>query len=388
MTFSLLIGLKNNLAYTRYVYAQTRLLYPQLEIAFVSYNSTDGTHEWLDSLRDSYVRFHHEAVEKTLSDTYNKATELATSEYVIFAHNDMVLAPGFIEALERLQTENRVVSYTTVEPPIFAYDERPGKLVRDFGDDLDTFQRDAFFAFADQQQCDNRSADREVDARNKPSFFLSVSRRVLLGMGGLDPLFNPMFCEDDDLLLRFQLKGLEPVVSLNAICYHFVSKTSRFSVEYQQRTQQIEARSNRNFIRKWGFRNNGSVRHTYDVGLVVTNASADTLRQVEPWCRTVYTDADVDSYLLDEQLNTAIDLRKKFKRLADPITNGIIVTMNARRVPADSLESLPTVLFNRINTPPGLLKRLLTRVRFLFRRREVRIRIIDPASHERQLINR
>jgi GT2 family glycosyltransferase len=388
MTFSLLIGLKNNLAYTRYVYAQTRLLYPQLEIAFVSYNSTDGTHEWLDSLRDSYVRFHHEAVEKTLSDTYNKATELATSEYVIFAHNDMVLAPGFIEALERLQTENRVVSYTTVEPPIFAYDERPGKLVRDFGDNLDTFQRDAFFAFADQQQCDNRSADREVDARNKPSFFLSVSRRVLLGMGGLDPLFNPMFCEDDDLLLRFQLKGLEPVVSLNAICYHFVSKTSRFSVEYQQRTQQIEARSNRNFIRKWGFRNNGSVRHTYDVGLVVTNASADTLRQVEPWCRTVYTDADVDSYLLDEQLNTAIDLRKKFKRLTDPITNGIIVTMNARRVPADSLESLPTTLFNRINTPPGLLKRLLTRVRFLFRRREVRIRIIDPASHERQLINR
>ena len=57
-----------------------------------------------------------------------------------------------------------------------------------------------------------------------------------------------MFCEDDDLIKRFKLLGLELITSLDAICYHFVSKTSRFSDEYQNKTQQIEMNSNKNFI--------------------------------------------------------------------------------------------------------------------------------------------
>ncbi len=388
MTFSLLIGVKNNLAYTQYVYEQTRLIYPEVEIVFVSYGSTDGTHEWLDTLHDEHVRFYHEPVEKTLSDTYNKATQLATSAYVIFAHNDMVLAPGFLEALAQLQTDNRVISYTTVEPPIFADDDRPGKIVRDFGDGLDTFQRDAFFAFAGQQQRTNEQANRTVDPRNKLSFFLSVSRRVLLDMGGLDPLFNPMFCEDDDLLLRFQLKGLEPVVSLDAICYHFVSKTSRFSAEYQQRTQRIEAQSIRNFIRKWGFRNSGPVKHSYDIGLVLPNATMDVLRVVEPWCRTIYTNADVESFIREEQPLTSVDLRVKFKRLTEPITNDVVVRVNARHVSANGIESLPELIANRLNKPRSWLKRLVNVFYPTFHRQGMRIRIVNPRSHETQLINR
>ena len=388
MTFSLLIGVKNNLAYTQYVYAQTRLLYPQLEIVFVSYNSTDGTHEWLDTLHDEHLRFHHESVEKTLSDTYNKATQLATSTYVIFAHNDMVLAPGFLEALARLQTDNRVISYTTVEPPIFADDERPGKIIRDFGDGLATFQRDAFFAFAEQQQRLHQQANQTVDARNKLSFFLSVSRRVLLDMGGLDPLFNPMFCEDDDLLLRFQLKGLEPVVSLDAICYHFVSKTSRFSAEYQQRTQRIEAQSTRNFIRKWGFRNSGPVKRSYDIGLVLPDATTDVLRLVEPWCRTIYTNADIESFIREEQPLTSVDLRAKFKRLTALTTNDVVVRVKARHVSADGIEALPALISNRLTKPRSWLKRLVNVFYPTFHRHGMRIRIRKPQSHETQLINR
>lgn len=388
MTFSLLIGVKNNLAYTQHVYAQTRLLYPNLEIVFVSYGSTDGTHEWLATLRDEHIRFHYESVEKTLSDTYNKATQLATSTYVIFAHNDMVLAPGFLEALDGLQTDNRVVSYTTVEPPIFADDERPGKIVRDFGDGLATFQRDAFFAFAEEQQRDNQQANRTTDPRSRPSFFLSVSRRVLLDMGGLDPLFNPMFCEDDDLLLRFQLKGLEPVVSLNAICYHFVSKTSRFSQEYQQRTQQIEAQSNRNFIRKWGFRNSGPVKRSYDIGLVLPDATTDVLRVVEPWCRTIYTNAYIESFIREEQPLTNVDLQAKFKRLTAPVTNDVVVRVKARHVSADKMEALPALLVNKLTKPRSLLKRLVNVFYPTFHRQGMRIRIVRPRSYETKLINR
>ncbi|RYF50228.1 MAG: glycosyltransferase, partial [Cytophagaceae bacterium] len=137
MTFSLLVGLKNNLAYTQYFYTQTRLLYPTLELVFVSFNSIDGTHQWLDSLQDEHVTYYYEKRERTLSDTYNKCIELATSNYVVFAHNDMVLAPGFVEQLAALQTDQRVIFYTTIEPPVFADDPRPGKIVQNFGADID-----------------------------------------------------------------------------------------------------------------------------------------------------------------------------------------------------------------------------------------------------------
>ena len=47
---SLLVGLKNNLDYNKHFYDTTRELYPNVELCFVSYGSTDGTHEWLETL--------------------------------------------------------------------------------------------------------------------------------------------------------------------------------------------------------------------------------------------------------------------------------------------------------------------------------------------------
>ena len=54
---SLLVGLKNNLDYNKHFYLTTRELYPDVEICFVSYGSTDGTHEWLNSLNDKNFRY-------------------------------------------------------------------------------------------------------------------------------------------------------------------------------------------------------------------------------------------------------------------------------------------------------------------------------------------
>ena len=59
---SLLVGLKNNLDYNKHFYSTTRELYPEVEICFVSYGSTDGTHEWLNSLNDknsSFIKYSH-----------------------------------------------------------------------------------------------------------------------------------------------------------------------------------------------------------------------------------------------------------------------------------------------------------------------------------------
>ena len=231
MNISLLIGLKNNLDYNKHFYATTRELYPEVELCFVSYGSTDGTHEWLETLADNNLKYFYSAEEKTFADTFNKAADLATKDYVAYLHNDIVLAPGFIENLEKHVSMTNVVSYTTIEPPIFAGHERPGKLIHDLGTELETFDKGALYAYAETQKS-------KYTNKTEPgiTFFMCMPRIKLLEIGGLDNLFNPMFCEDDDLIRRWALLGMNCFTALDAICYHFVSKTSRFSEEYQNRT--------------------------------------------------------------------------------------------------------------------------------------------------------
>ena len=59
MNISLLVGLKNNLDYSKHFYTTSRSLYPNVEICFVSYGSTDGSHEWLESLQDINVKWYY-----------------------------------------------------------------------------------------------------------------------------------------------------------------------------------------------------------------------------------------------------------------------------------------------------------------------------------------
>jgi len=304
---SLLVGLKNNLDYNKHFYITTRELYPYVEICFVSYGSTDGTHEWLESLSDNNLKYFYSAENKTFSDTFNKATELATKEYVAYLHNDIVLAPGFIENLEKHVSPDNIVSYTTIEPPIFAGHERPGKLIHDLGTSLETFDKDALYEYVDAQR--SKYADK---TETGITFFMCMPRIKLLDIGGMDNLFNPMFCEDDDLIRRWKMLGMNCFTALDAICYHFVSKTSRFSEEYQTRTQQIELESNRNYIRKWGTRSDAP---KYNIGIQVTNCTLPVLELLEPYCDRIYIDDEmqvITSHYIDtEQSKTKFDLTKR-----------------------------------------------------------------------------
>lgn len=384
---SLLVGLKNNLDYSKNFYHTTRALYPDVEIVFVSYGSTDGTHEWLDNLNDAHVVYYYAAEKKTFSDTFNKCTELATRDYVAYAHNDMILAPGFIESLEELVAENTVVTYTTVEPPVFAGHERPGKIIKDFGEDIQTQDIEGLYAFV--------SKIRETTKINvEPSdltFFLCASRKVLLDIGGLDPLYNPMFCEDDDLILRFKLQGLTTLVSHNAICYHFVSKTSRSSEEYKEHTKLIEENSNRNFVRKWGFLNSSPVKKKYDLGFIINNGTDELLQKVEPFSTTVYTDIDPLNYIAKEQPNTAIDLAARIKPLQAQKHNNILVYIDGSRFTDETYSAvryLNEIITRKANKKLSIFEKLIGKSNFKFKRANLTVEIKSLQTLEHSLIKR
>jgi hypothetical protein len=155
-----------------------------------------------------------------------------------------------------------------------------------------------------------------------------------------------MFCEDDDLILRWSLLGMSMITSLDAICYHFISKTSRFSEEYKDKTQQIEQKSNRNFVRKWGFRQS-KYNKKYNIGFVVHNCNLNTLAVYEPWCNNIYIKDDMgvleSSYYDLEQSHTKFNLKDRIRGYMfgdKDKPNDIIVEFDATLMNQDSFNML------------------------------------------------
>jgi GT2 family glycosyltransferase len=338
---SLLAALKNNLDYNKHFYTTTRAIYPEVEICFSSFGSTDGTHEWLDTLKDDpYTKVFHSDEYGNFSDNFNKAASMATKEYIVFVHNDIVLAPGFIENLEKHCNPDTVVSYTTIEPPIFAGHERPGKIIKDFSADLETFDINGFYQFAAE------TVEKYKDQiESGIVFFMCMPKDKYLEIGGLDNLYNPMFCEDDDLILRWKLMEMNLITSLDAITYHFVSKTSRFSEEYEKRTQQIELHSNRNFLRKWG---NKDFKAKYDIGFVIENCDRNLIALVELFGE-VYANNAMPEYIAAEQPNTKFNLSERVKQFNAPKTNQILIYFDGTQFTNNHvglLYQLPEIIAN------------------------------------------
>jgi len=334
---SVLVGLYNNIEYTKEFYKYFRKVYPTTELVFVSYGSTDETHSWLYSLRDDNVITYQEAGKKTFSDTFNKAAELATKEYICFAHNDMIVAPGWLENIEKHLKPNNVVSYTTIEPPIFNDHQRPGKIIKDYGDEFEGFDNLAFKFY-----CQEKREEYKNQTSEGISFFMALQREQFLKIGGFDNKFNPYFSEDDDLIRRLKLLNLNCFTSLDSFVYHLVSKTSRFSEEAKQKTQEIEYNSNRTYLRKWGSLNSNNF---FNVGFDITNADYNIIHHLEPWCSFMYTDyTDVQKYIDQNQSKTWFNLQTKFvSREEFNSIAGVIIRFDASKLTQQRFEFLQNI---------------------------------------------
>jgi GT2 family glycosyltransferase len=270
----------------------------------------------------------------TLGVNYNNAVARATGDKIILLHNDMIIKAGFIEQMDKDIAKNRITTYTRVEPPIFN-DTYPGKVILDCGSDLETFNLNKFNEF---------ELNRDIINGGSQLFFGCMREDYI----GIDGYTFKMFCEDDDLHRRYRLAGFEHKVS-SAHVYHFVSKTSRTTNDYQQ----IEMQSNRNYIRKWGSRTDAP---KYNVAYVVKNCTLDALAGLEPWCDRIYIDDEMQvitsHYMDSEQPNTTYDLTKRVlvTKYNDPYgENDIVVEFDIKRMSQTDyvyLQQLPEIILS------------------------------------------
>jgi hypothetical protein len=201
-----------------------------------------------------------------LGTNYNNAVAKANSEKIILLHNDMIIKPGFIETMDKHISKNRITTYTRIEPPIFT-DTYPGKILLDCGYDLNSFNEEKFNQFNIEEDL--------IDGGSQLFFGCYKEEYIKLDTTTFSP--PQMWCSDDDLHLRYKLAGFEHKVS-SAHVYHFVSKTSRATNNYQA----IEQQSNINFVKKWGFRSS-IYNVVYKKSIIIYNSNPQLDSSLKFW---------------------------------------------------------------------------------------------------------
>ena len=346
---------RNNLKYLKWSYDSIRKnLGSHHEICWADDFSDDGTWEWMQGIveKDPNVKIHRNEGPTRLGHTILYDTlvnDYATNDIVMIYHADMYACPNLDTEILKLIKPGTVVSATRIEPPL--HPDGPEKVLRDFGIEPEEFKESELMKFIDEYKPTQESSN---------GIFApwAIYKKDFQDINGHDPLYAPQSKEDSDIFNRFVLAGYDLVQTWGGFVYHMTCRGSRFKdgalrnpagqvfMKGRESSEWLEQnlRSTRNFIRKWGH----MVKHDdmmyptippkYDVGFVVKNCDTNLLKELEPWCSTIYVDCDYTNYIKDEQKNTVFNLSDRIKPYDNEKNNNIIVEFDAKMLNANNFQ--------------------------------------------------
>jgi len=357
-TISFIQPSRNNLKYLQWSYNSIRKnLGYRHEICWADDFSDDGTWDWMNEIfkKDKNVKIMRNDGPTRLGHTilYDKLVDMATNDIVMIYHADMYACPNMdVEVLKHIE-RGKVVSATRIEPPL--HPDGPEKVLKDFGIEPEEFDELGLMSFLHHER--EHGEDKLTNGIFAP---WAIYKDDFTNIGGHDPLYAPQSKEDSDIFNRFKLAGYEFIQTWQGFVYHMTCRGSRFKdgamrnpagqvfMKGRESSEWLaqNLRSTRNFIRKWGhFVKHDSLLHPivppkYDVGFVVKNCDMNMLRELEPWCSTLYTDCEYKDYIKEEQPNTKFDLFDRIKPLDNEKNNGIIVEFDCKQLNADNFQIL------------------------------------------------
>lgn len=240
MITAVLVATKN-LELTREWYLEFRQRFPEQLLTISCIDGEPDISEYVKSLADSntkvFVGKPTDGHEVSFSENYNAALNLVETDKFVLIHNDMSFCQNFFEVLDKeLDIVNGFINYTTFEPPVYIHHSRDGKIIVDWAG-WNNFNS---YALKLQEKPDPLE---EVLG----GFFRAGFVKDMNTVGGFDQVSFPIFCEDDDLVLRTVLANFHTYQSKWACAYHFVSKTSN-----TLNRATLEQYSNHKFCQKWG----------------------------------------------------------------------------------------------------------------------------------------
>jgi len=351
---------RSNLKYLKWSYDSIRKnLGSHHEICWADDFSDDGTWEWMKETaeKDGNIKIMRNEGPNRLGHTilYDKLVEMATNDIVMIYHADMYACPDMDRQVLKHLEPGVVVSATRIEPPL--HPDGPEKILWDCGIEPEEFDELKLMEFLDQIYLEYEIEEKEP---TKGIFApWAMYKKDFQAIGGHDPLYAPQSKEDSDIFNRFVLAGYDLVQTWDGFVYHMTSRGSRFKdgamrnpagqvfMKNRESSEWLEQnlRSTRNFIRKWGHMVNHDemmypiIPPKYDIGFVVNNCTKDLLREIEPWCSTMYVEPSIiDEYVKQEQKNTDFNLLDRIKPYDNEKNNEVLVSFDCSKLTADSFQ--------------------------------------------------
>jgi len=245
--FSIIIPTYNTLPYLKLCLKSIKehSAYPH-QIIVCADGCVDGTNEYLETYPgiDKVILSKNQGI----CSATNQAARLANREYLFLANDDLVVSPGWDEALVNSTSPCRVLSGVQVEPgwvPV-----APCHIKRDFGQTFEEFREQEFLTYAGSE---NRLKQGVFEPGVNYPFL--IHRKLWEQLDGLDESFNPGPGSDPDLFYRLALKGTELLRVRSSLFYHFGGRASRFAGESGRQSdawKQAAAASRKVFAKKWG----------------------------------------------------------------------------------------------------------------------------------------
>lgn len=213
---SVIIPVFNQLKYTKqclkFLFENTD---PPFEVIVINNNSTDGTKEYLESLKDKVITIHN-SKNVGYSKSNNQASEIAKGDYLVFLNNDTIVKKGWLSEMIKLAETDEKIAIVG------------GKILFPQGD----IQTVGMVIYQDGTPYElYKNLDPDLPMVNKPREFqcvtgasMLIKKKIFFEIGRFDENFINHF-EDIDLCFRARDYGYKVFYCPTSVVIHYSGKT-------------------------------------------------------------------------------------------------------------------------------------------------------------------
>ena len=237
---SVIVVTYNNLALNRLcIESVLSSSYPNIELIIVDNNSTDGSVQYLDSIRDPRVLLIKNQSNAGYASANNQGIKKSTGEFIVLLNNDTVCPPFLLDQL---------VTHLKNNPNLGLV----GPVTNAIGNEARIPV--SYFNLADLAEWSelvwNRSNRELTDIDMLAFFCVAFRRETLEQVGYLDEQFGIGMYEDDDYCRRVREAGLDVKLATDTFVHHW--HHASFKLLGEELFLDLISTNKDKFENKWG----------------------------------------------------------------------------------------------------------------------------------------
>ena len=217
MKLSIIIPTFNNLDYLKFFLQSLKINSTfDHEIILHINDGSDGTFKYA---LENNIKHTHSESNIGLCSSMNKAYSLTTTDYILYAHDDMYFCKNWdIFLIDEINNQDNNLYYLTGTN----VSTRHGLINYDCGSSIDTFDENKFSKFCIEDKTNNLQGSHWA-----PHL---IHRDLWDKIGGFSEEFNPGDGSDPDFCMKLWINNVRVFKGISKFkVYHFNSKTTRNS---------------------------------------------------------------------------------------------------------------------------------------------------------------